>query len=39
MRPMGYQDMEAIWPDVFDGVVFIKTMTASEMIEVEDKDK
>lgn len=37
MRPMGYGDMEAAWPEVFDGVVFTKTMTASEMIEVEDK--
>lgn len=37
MRPMGYADMEAAWPEVFDGVIFTKTMTASEMIEVEDK--
>jgi erythromycin esterase-like protein len=39
MRPMGYQDMEAVWSDVFDGVIFTKTMTPSEMIEVKDKDK
>jgi erythromycin esterase len=39
MRSMGYQDMEAVWPDVFDGVIFIKTMTPSERIEVEDKDQ
>jgi erythromycin esterase-like protein len=39
MRPMGYGEMEAIWPDVFDAVVFTKTMTPSEMIEVEDKNR
>jgi erythromycin esterase len=39
MRPMGYQEMEAIWPDVFDGVVFIRKMTPSEMIEIEEKDQ
>ncbi len=36
MRPMGYGDMEAAWPEVFDGVIFTKTMTPSEMIEVDD---
>jgi erythromycin esterase len=39
MRPMGYQEMEAVWPDVFDGVIFTRTMTPSEMIEVDDPDK
>lgn len=36
MRPMGYANMEAIWPRSFDGVVFTKTMTPSEAVEAED---
>jgi erythromycin esterase len=39
MRPMGYGDMEAIWPRSFDAVVFTKTMTPSEAVEVEDPCK
>ena len=32
-RPFGYADTEAIWPDVFDGFVFTKTMTPSVDVE------
>jgi len=39
MRPMGYGNMEAIWPRSFDGVIFTKTMTPSEAVEVEDPCK
>lgn len=39
MRPMGYGDMEAIWPRSFDGVVFTKTMTPSEAVEADDPCK
>lgn len=39
MRPMGYADMEAIWPRSFDGVVFTKTMIPSESVEAEDPCK
>ncbi len=35
MRPMGYADMEALWPRSFDGVIFTKTMTPSEAVEGE----
>jgi erythromycin esterase len=39
MRPMGYGDMEALWPRSFDGVIFTKTMTPSEAIEADDPCK
>ncbi len=39
MRPMGYGDMEAIWPRSFDGVVFTRTMIPSEAVEVDDPCK
>lgn len=39
MRPMGYANMEALWPRSFDGVVFLKTMTPSEAVEAEDPCK
>lgn len=32
-RPFGYADTEALWPEIFDGFVFIKTMTPSVMVE------
>ena len=38
-RPFAYADTEAIWPDVFDGFVFTKTMTPSEMVEVKVDDE
>ncbi len=31
-RPFGYADTEAVWPEVFDGFVFTKTMTPSELV-------
>ena len=34
-RPFGYADMEAVWPEVFDGFVFTKTMTPSEPVPVK----
>ena len=36
MRPLGYADMEAVWPRVFDGVVFVKRMTPSEAADEDD---
>jgi erythromycin esterase-like protein len=36
MRPMGYADMEAIWPRSFDGVIFTKKMTPSESVLADD---
>jgi erythromycin esterase len=39
MRPMGYGDMEALWPRSFDGVVFTKTMTPSEAVAEDDPCK
>jgi erythromycin esterase len=39
MRPMGYADMEAVWPRSFDGVVFTKTMTPSEAVAEDDPCK
>lgn len=39
MRPMGYANMEALWPRSFDGVVFVKTMTPSESVEADDPCK
>ena len=39
MRPLGYADMEALWPRSFDGVVFTRTMTPSEAVEAEDPCK
>ena len=39
MRPMGYADMEAIWPRSFDGVLFTKTMTPSEAVLLDDPCK
>ena len=38
-RPFGYADTEAIWPEVFDGFVFTKTMTPSEQVEVKKDDE
>jgi erythromycin esterase len=38
-RPFGYADTEAIWPEVFDGFVFTKTMTPSEAVEVKKGDE
>jgi erythromycin esterase len=32
-RPMGYADMEASWPDHFDGFVFTKKMYGSDRVE------
>ena len=34
-RPFGYADTEAVWPEVFDGFVFTKTMTPSEPVPVK----
>ena len=38
-RPFGYADTEAIWPEVFDGLVFTKTMTPSEQVEMKVDDE
>ena len=37
-RPFGYADTEAVWPEVFDGFVFTKTMTPSEQVEAKVDD-
>ena len=34
-RPFGYADTEALWPEVFDGFVFTKTMTPSAQLELK----
>ncbi len=38
-RPLGYADMEALWPEVFDGFLFTKTMTPSVQIELMKDDE